>query len=106
MVRRISIQIILILCVSAWGSASVQDEAADLTFILRAHPIQISHQKGEAIPFNPRESTRSVYFRLGLFVFIRNTFRHKTNLCATSLRAAPDSGWGQSKSTASFVVCC
>ena len=66
MVRRISIQIILILCVSAWGSASVQDEAADLTFILRAHPIQISHQKGEAIPFNPRESTPIRLFSTGL----------------------------------------
>ena len=66
MVRRISLQIILILCVSAWGSASVQDEAADLTFILRANPIQISHQKGEAIPFNPRESTPIRLFSTGL----------------------------------------
>lgn len=65
-IRLLSIWIILILCVSAWGSASVQDEAADLTFILRANPIQISHQKQEAIPFNPRESTPIRLFSTGL----------------------------------------
>jgi len=65
-IRLLGIWISLILCVSAWGSASVPEEAADLTFILRAHPIQISHQKGEAIPFNPRESTPIRLFSTGL----------------------------------------
>ena len=65
-IRLLSIWIILILCVSAWGSASVRDEAADLTFILRANPIQISHQKQEAIPFNSRESMPIRLFSTGL----------------------------------------
>ena len=66
MVRRISIQIILILCASSWDWAVASEEAADLTFILRANPIQISQQKGEAIPFNPRESTPIRLFSTGL----------------------------------------
>ena len=65
-IRLLSIWISLILCVSAWGSASVPEEAADLTFILRAHPIQISPQKQEAIPFNPRETTSIRLFSTGL----------------------------------------
>ena len=65
-IRLLSIQIILILCVSSWGWTSVPEEAADLTFILRANPIQISHQKQEAIPFNPRESTPIRLFSTGL----------------------------------------
>ena len=65
-IRLLGVWIILVLCASAWGSASVPDEATDLTFILRAHPIQISHQKQEAIPFNPRESTPIRLFSTGL----------------------------------------
>ena len=65
-IRLLSIQIILILCASSWGETSVPEEAADLTFILRANPIQISHQKQEAIPFNPRESTPIRLFSTGL----------------------------------------
>ena len=65
-IRLLSIQIILILCASSWGGTSVPEEAADLTFILRANPIQISHQKQEAIPFNPRESTPIRLFSTGL----------------------------------------
>lgn len=64
--RLLSIQIILVLCVSSWGWASVPEEAADLTFILRANPIQISHQKQEAVPFNPRESAPIRLFSTGL----------------------------------------
>ena len=56
-IRLLGIWILLILCASSLGWAAVPEEAADLTFILRANPIQISHQKQEAIPFNPREST-------------------------------------------------
>ena len=65
-IRRISILIILVLCTPSWGWASVLEEAADLTFILRANPIQISHQKQEAIPFNPREPTPIRLFSTGL----------------------------------------
>ena len=65
-IRLLSTQIILILCVSSWGWASGPEEATDLTFILRANPIQISHQKQEAIPFNPRESTPIRLFSTGL----------------------------------------
>ena len=64
--RLFSIWIILILCVSSRGWASVSEEAADFSFILRTNPIQISHQKGEAIPFNPRESTPIRLFSTGL----------------------------------------
>lgn len=64
--RLLSTQIILVLCISSWGWASVPDEATDLTLILRANPIQISHQKQEAIPFNPRESTPIRLFSTGL----------------------------------------
>ena len=64
--RLLSTQIILVLCVSSWGWASVPDEATDLTFILRVNPIQISYQKQEAIPFNPRESTPIRLFSTGL----------------------------------------
>ena len=65
-IRLLGIWIILILCASSWGWASTSEEAADLTFILRANPIQISHQKQEAIPFNPRESTPIRLFSTGL----------------------------------------
>ena len=65
-IRLISIQIILILYAASWGWASVPEEAADLTFILRTNPIQISHQNQEAIPFNPRESTPIRLFSTGL----------------------------------------
>ena len=65
-IRLLSTQIILILCVSSWGCASAPEEATDLTFILRANPIQISHQKQEAIPFNPRESKPIRLFSTGL----------------------------------------
>ena len=68
MIRRIGIWIILALCASSWGWASVPEEAADFSFILRANPIQISHQKHEVIPFNPRESTPIRLFSTG---FIR-----------------------------------
>jgi len=64
--RLLSTQIILVLCVSPWGWASGPEEATDLTFILRANPIQISHQKQEAISFNPRESTPTRLFSTGL----------------------------------------
>ena len=64
--RLFGIWIILILCATSWGWASVREEAADFTFILRTNPIQISHQKGEAIPFNPRESTPIRLFSTGL----------------------------------------
>ncbi len=67
MIRRIGIRILLVLCVSSWGWASVPEEAADLTFILRANPIQISHQKHAGVfPFNPRESTPIRLFSTGL----------------------------------------
>ena len=66
MFRLLSIQFIIVLCASSSGWASVPEEAADLTFILRANPIQISHQKQEAIPFNPRESTPIRLFSTGL----------------------------------------
>ena len=66
MVIRLLSICILILCVSSWGWASVSEEAADLSFILRANPIQISYQKGEAIPFNPRESMPIRLFSTGL----------------------------------------
>ena len=65
-IRPLGVWIILILCASPWGWASAPEEAADLAFILRANPIQISHQKGEAIPFNPRESTPIRLFSTGL----------------------------------------
>ena len=65
-IRLISIQIILILYAASWGWASVPEEAADLTFILRTNPIQVSHQNQEAIPFNPRESTPIRLFSTGL----------------------------------------
>ena len=65
-IRLLGTWIILILCASSWGWASTPEEAADLTFILRANPIQISHQKQEAIPFNPRESTPIRLFSTGL----------------------------------------
>ncbi len=64
--RSLGIWIILTLCASSWGWASTQEEAADLTFILRVNPIQISHQKGEPIPFNPRESTPIRLFSTGV----------------------------------------
>lgn len=64
--RLLGIWISLILCASSWGWASAPEEAADLTFILRTNPIQVSHQKGEAIPFNPRESTPIRLFSTGL----------------------------------------
>ena len=64
--RLLGIWISLILCASSWGGASAPEEAADLTFILRTNPIQVSHQKGEAIPFNPRESTPIRLFSTGL----------------------------------------
>ena len=64
--RLFGIRIILVLCASSWGWASVPEEAADLTFILRANPIQISHQKQESIPFNPRESTPIRLFSTGV----------------------------------------
>ena len=64
--RLLSIQIILVLCASSSGWAAAPEEAADLTFILRANPIQISHQKQEAIPFNPRESMPIRLFSTGL----------------------------------------
>ncbi len=66
MVIRLLSICILILCVSSWVWASVPEEAADLFFILRANPIQISYQKGEAIPFSPRESTPIRLFSTGL----------------------------------------
>ncbi len=65
-IRLLGIWVILVLCVSRWGWASVPEEAADLTFILHVNPIQISHQKQEAIPFNPRESTPIRLFSTGL----------------------------------------
>ena len=65
-IRLLGIWIILILCASSWGWASVPEEATDLTFILRTHPIHISYQKQEAIPFNPRESTPIRLFSTGL----------------------------------------
>ena len=65
-IRLLGIWIILILYVASWGWASVPEESADLTFILRANPIQILHQKQEAIPFNPRESTPIRLFSTGL----------------------------------------
>ena len=65
-IRLLSIQIVLILCALSWGWASVPEEAADLSFILRTNPIQISDQKQEAIPFNPRESTPIRLFSTGL----------------------------------------
>lgn len=65
-IRLLGIWIILVLCASSWAWTSVTDEATDLTFILRANPIQISHQKQEAIPFNPRESTPIRLFSTGL----------------------------------------
>lgn len=65
-IRPLGIWIILFLCASPWGGASVPEEAADLTFILHVNPIQISDQKGEAIPFNPRESTQIRLFSTGL----------------------------------------
>jgi putative component of membrane protein insertase Oxa1/YidC/SpoIIIJ protein YidD len=65
-IRLLGIWIILILSASSLGWATVPEEAADLTFILRANPIQISHQKQEAIPFNPRESTQIRLFSTGL----------------------------------------
>ena len=64
--RSLGIWISLILCTSSWGWAAVSDEAADLTFILRANPIQILVQQQEAIPFNPRESTSIRLFSTGL----------------------------------------
>ena len=64
--RLLGIWIILILCASSWGWAVASEEAADLTFILQVNPIQISQQKGEAIPFNPRESTPIRLFSTGL----------------------------------------
>ena len=64
--RLLSIQIILVLCASSSGWAAAPEEAADLTFILHANPIQISHQKQEAIPFNPRESRQIRLFSTGL----------------------------------------
>ena len=66
MIRLLGIWISLILSASSWGWTSVSDEATDLTFILRANPIQISYQKQEAIPFNPRESTPIRLFSTGL----------------------------------------
>lgn len=66
MIRLLNILIILILCASSWGWAAVPEEAADLAFILRTNPIQISHQNQEAIPFNPRESTPIRLFSTGL----------------------------------------
>ena len=65
-IRPLGIWIILFLCASSWGWASALEEAADLTFILRGNPIQISHQKQEAILFNPRESTPIRLFSTGL----------------------------------------
>ena len=65
-IRLLSIGVILVLCISSWGWASVPEEAADLTFILRANPIQVSHQNQETIPFNPRESTPTRLFSTGL----------------------------------------
>ena len=65
-IRLLGIWIIFVLCASSWGWTSVPDEAADLTFILRANPIQISHQRQEAIPFNPKESTPIRLFSTGL----------------------------------------
>ena len=65
-VRLLSVWIILVLCASSWGWASVREEAADLTFILQANPIQISYHKQEAIPFNPRESMPIRLFSTGL----------------------------------------
>ena len=65
-IRLLGLQIILILCASSWGWASVPEEEADFIFILRTNPIQISHQKQEAIPFNPRESTPIRLFSTGL----------------------------------------
>ena len=64
--RLFSIWIILILCASSWDWAVASEEAADLSFILRVNPIQISQHKGEAIPFNPRESTPIRLFSTGL----------------------------------------
>ena len=66
MIRLLGIQFILVLCVSSWGWASMSEEAADLSFILRTNPIQVSHQKHEAISFNPRESTPIRLFSTGL----------------------------------------
>ena len=65
-IRLLSTQIILVLCVLSWGWASVSEEATDLAFILRTNPIQSSYQKQEAIPFNPRESTPIRLFSTGL----------------------------------------
>lgn len=65
-IRLLSVWIILVLCASPWGWTSVREEAADLTFILQAHPIQISYHKQEAIPFNPRESMPIRLFSTGL----------------------------------------
>ena len=65
-IRLFGIWIILVLCASSWSWASAPEEAADLTFILRANPIRIWHHKQEAIPFNPRESTPIRLFSTGL----------------------------------------
>ena len=65
-IRLLGIWIILILYVASWGWAAVPEEAADLTFILRANPIRISYQRQETIPFNPRESTPIRLFSTGL----------------------------------------
>lgn len=64
--RLFSIWIILVLCALSSGWASMPEEASDLAFISRAHPIQISHHKQEAIPFNPRESAPIRLFSTGL----------------------------------------
>ena len=103
-IRLLGIWIILILCASSWGWASVLEEAADLTFILRANPIQSPIKNRKPFHSIPENRHQSAYFRRGLFGFIRNIFRRKINLPATSPRVVPDSGWGQYKSTASFAV--
>ena len=64
--RLFGIWIILVLCASSLGWASMPEEASDLAFISRAHPIQISHHKQEAILFNSRESTPIRLFSTGL----------------------------------------
>ena len=65
-IRLLGIWIILILCASSRGWAATPEESADLAFILRANPIQIVHQKQEAIPFNFKESSPVRLFSTGL----------------------------------------
>lgn len=65
-IRLLGIWIILVLFASSWGWAATPEESANLAFILRTNPIQIAHQKQEAIPFNPKESTPVRLFSTGL----------------------------------------